>query len=523
MRGEMHLYLDGLNEMGAQGSQKAKELRDWLESDNSPKHIVVTCREADYINDLHLGIPVVAIEEMDKSLVYELAQQYLQNDAARFLAKVLHTWEYLPSERQLFHLASNPFRLMALMFVFRISPEGDLPRNNGALMRKLAQVLWKRERQIQTPGWISFEEMEKKFGKLAFDMINEDRPTEVSERFALKRLENVQLLNAGRSANLIVTKNHQVHFYHQLIQEYFAAIWIMHLGVDGQVQPFERFIGGRVPNKFDQVFIALTGIVENRDATVSYIATQDVYLATACIGSGVEISEENRSQIITEAMTHNDEWIRCNAIKVLREIADPLTIPLLINALNDNGRDLRPGGDYVMSEAEKSLERIGQATVPYLIEALNNENAWIRGRAVRLLGKFQVKGISSKIIALLGDRENIQFGMPQFVYDVAVDALIQIGDTDTVSLLMNILNDVNPLIRWNAVRTLGQFSDPITIPILIAKLSDKSKPDVATYYESLYGSLYICDAAAAALEHIGIPEALEAVERWRREQNNSQD
>jgi hypothetical protein len=88
-RGEIHLYLDGLNEMGGQGSQKAKELRRWLEMDNSPKYTVVTCREANYTSDMNIGIPEVTIEEMDENLVRELARHYLQNDAERFLVKVL--------------------------------------------------------------------------------------------------------------------------------------------------------------------------------------------------------------------------------------------------------------------------------------------------------------------------------------------------------------------------------------------------------------------------------------------------
>ena len=514
-RGEMHLYLDGLNEMGAQGSQKAKELRSWLETDNSPKYIVVTCREANYTSDIKLGIPEVTIEEMDENLVRELAQHYLQNDAERFLVKILPEWKEELRERQLFRLASNPFRLTALIVVFGASPDGDLPGNNGALMRKLTQALWSWERQKQMPGWIPLEGMEQKFAKLAFDMINEDKPIDVSMAYALARVDDERLVRIGRDANLVEIHNDELRFYHQLLQEYFAAIWIRNLGIDGQVPPYNRYIGGRIPSKFDQVLIALCGIANDPDAIVSYIATQDVYLATACLGSGIKVSEKTRLKVIEESMTHSDEWIRCNAIKVLREIADPLTIPFLINALSDAGRDLRPGGDYVMQEAEESLEKFGQESIPYLIQALNNPNGWIRGRTVRLLGKLHVKGVSSKIIALLSDRENIQFGVPQFVCDVAVDALGQIGDEDTVSLLINMLNEPNPLIRWNVVRTLGQISDPKATSGLIERLSDTSTPYLETYYQGLYGSLYICDSAANALENIGTPEALEAVKRWR--------
>jgi hypothetical protein len=149
-RGEIHLYLDGLNEMGAHSSRKVNELREWLRKDNSPKYISITCREGDYGGDL--GLPIVVIETMNKHHIRTFASKYLGEYAPYFLLNVLPKNTVEDNQRHLFHLACNPFFLTALMIVYRNSPNGELPLNNGELMRALVKALWERERQKQTSG-----------------------------------------------------------------------------------------------------------------------------------------------------------------------------------------------------------------------------------------------------------------------------------------------------------------------------------------------------------------------------------
>jgi len=50
-RGDVLLYLDGLNEMGSSRSANVKKLRSWL-SQNSTSHVVITCRAEDYEEQL---------------------------------------------------------------------------------------------------------------------------------------------------------------------------------------------------------------------------------------------------------------------------------------------------------------------------------------------------------------------------------------------------------------------------------------------------------------------------------------
>jgi hypothetical protein len=46
--GEVVLFLDGLNELGAQGVVRARQLRQWFDSPGSPARAVITCRLHDY-------------------------------------------------------------------------------------------------------------------------------------------------------------------------------------------------------------------------------------------------------------------------------------------------------------------------------------------------------------------------------------------------------------------------------------------------------------------------------------------
>ena len=71
------------------------------------------------------------------------------------------------------------------------------------------------------------------------------------------------------------------------------------------------------------------------------------------------------------------------------------------------------------------------------------------------------------------------------------------------------LDDDDFDVRWVTIETLGKIGDPRAIPCLIDKLQDTRKPALEDQR--------MCDFAAEALEKIGTPEALAAVNQWREE------
>ncbi|RMG78659.1 MAG: TIR domain-containing protein, partial [Chloroflexi bacterium] len=78
--GNVWLYLDGLNEMGAKGSEKAAKLRNWLKAANAPQHVIVTCRKDDYNEALDLQQDTVLVKPLEDEQISAFAARYLPED-----------------------------------------------------------------------------------------------------------------------------------------------------------------------------------------------------------------------------------------------------------------------------------------------------------------------------------------------------------------------------------------------------------------------------------------------------------
>lgn len=586
-RGEMHLFLDGLNEMGASGPTKAKKLRRWLRNDRSPENMIVTCRKADYINDLDIDLPFVLIEEMDEQLVQEFVAQYLGTSESIFLTKVLPDQTGNNESGHLFALARNPFMLVSLMVIYSSSTTGDLPRNNGELFQQLVKVLWERELIRNTTGWTPFDNMRANLSRLAFTMINEEKPSDVPISYVLNHVEDPRLLEAARSANLLVINNSEMRFYHQLIQEYFAAEQIKIIGLPHVFKEPSFDHRGRIGQKWDQVIIALSGITANKDAFLDELISKDPFLAAMCVESGVKLSlwaQDKLEETLISELSHSNVNKRLAAAKALEQInwqpqdfqtevlyriascdwigcvelgAD--AIPFLITTTKDADEGVRQGALWAIEIIEDALDAVELWTL---------KDMWIVGETyefrdiddlVRWVAK-QKEGVWAKGFsrAIPSYRENelieedleLDNGVEKLINDlyhadknVRLRSILYLGKlskTEAVSHLLRILNvetsdniilatiwalgeigvieavpdlterlaHENCNIRWFSANSLGKIRDTSAIPGLIKCLEDNEKP--------LQADRRVSEVAAEALEKIGTPEAIIAVENWRR-------
>jgi TIR domain/NACHT domain len=288
--GDAALYLDGLNEMGATGAKKAEKLREWIHDDlRGPMRVIVTCRQDDYVGGFDLNLPVVVAEPLDATRIRQIARNFLEDDAQSFLARVFEQGE----NGGLANLAANPYLLTAMMVIHRSSEE--LPRNKGSLFLALSTYLWNRERLRSTPGWRPYAEAEPRFAQLAFAMIDEGMPIDIPSDVAVEHLGNHELVTLGVSASLLRTSGERIRFYHQLIQESFAAAELQRRGAWDRIRPpwfsgssfFHSRPTGRDAGKWDEVAIAACGIASaDADTIVRRIAARDPYLALMCIEAG---------------------------------------------------------------------------------------------------------------------------------------------------------------------------------------------------------------------------------------------
>lgn len=524
-RGDVLLYLDGLNEMGAKGPERARQLRAWLHTRGAPRNVIVTCREGDYAGDLELGLPTVIVEQMDEDHIRQFVTNYLGDRARPFLNRILPGNEELREDtRHLFLLARNPYLLSALIYVYDNSPQGDLPGNPGLLIKRLVMTLWERERAHQTRGWRPFEEMEAAFSRLAFAMVDEELPISVPVDYALGHLESAELLHAGHSASFVEVRNNEVHFYHQLVQEYFAAVRLAQVGMRDRlpIQPltepppslwsslrflwavkFSRkpwsdlekylasFMSGR---KWHEVVVALCGILPNADGILAHVlAANDFTLAGRCISSGGNISEAARKDAVRQLLDAlprrkgegRDETSnrRHDVAEALGEIGDADAVPGLLDAFNEK--------DAAVSQEpiEDALVKIGgDVVLAGLFDIIRQRSSPRWGGAAMTLGKMRVESAVPFLLEALSDRNwSGRWAAP--------GALGKIRNTEAMSGLIDALRDRNCDLRDSIAYVLSEIGDPIAVPALLEALSDTSNTS--------WGR----SSAAAALERIGAPAA----------------
>ncbi|MCB9454531.1 MAG: HEAT repeat domain-containing protein [Anaerolineaceae bacterium] len=442
-QGDILLFLDGLNEMGTAGQSKVAKIREWLGSQPDIRAII-TCRTGDYTGELELNLPAVVAEPMTSAQIRAFAQNYLGNDARSFLEQLMVEGQ---DERDLARLAETPYLLSALIAIFR--DRGFLPRNTGLLLRSLAQVIWEQPVLQQMPGWIPFADLEVMLARLAYTMIRQGRPVDVSQRWALRQLSGkswwqkadtimMDVLWIAHHAHLVEIRGRQVRFYHRLIQEYFAAAYLRENGAK-PVLARPDFYLGRVAGKWDQTIIALCGIVEDAERVVCEVLSYDPWLALDCIRSGIQVSSGCYGDLLSELFSRllSMDWpVRRAVVWALGQIGDPAAIPVLVmNGLLDTDWPVR-------CAAATALGKIGVAdVVSGLIEALQDQNHNVREAAADALAQVGSPAVPA-LIEKLNDT-HYPSRSEQRICDYAATTLKQIATPEALHALAS---------RWQTTR-----------------------------------------------------------------------
>ena len=107
------------------------------------------------------------------------------------------------------------------------------------------------------------------------------------------------------------------------------------------------------------------------------------------------------------------------------------------------------------------------ASLPYLLTALRDEDKYVRQCAALGLRKNPKTASVSDLMVALKDEDHL-------VVELAADALTEIGE-EAVPGLMKILENGNPKARLEAVRALAEIGDQKSIPVLFSLLDDDSQ------------------------------------------------
>ncbi len=237
--GRLCLLLDALNEMPAKEyAHRAAALRDFIDRWQSQgNRFVVTCRVLDYGEELH-GLQRVEVQPFSDGQIQSLLQKVLNQHWQRM-------WDALvagnDAAHQLLKMARNPYVLTMMVTEF-IRRQGRLSHNRAKLMDSFTQTLWRRAQKKCPPGdWLAVPIQREALAQLAFEMQQRDGFGTTVETEAVKAVMPSQVqpdpkwpprpapadqvLKLAASANIIEmpVDRSTVRFYHQLLQEYFAA------------------------------------------------------------------------------------------------------------------------------------------------------------------------------------------------------------------------------------------------------------------------------------------------------------
>jgi formylglycine-generating enzyme required for sulfatase activity len=256
--GRVLLLLDALNEMPHRGEEDYAELlglwRDFTgEVARNGNRIVYSCRSLDYsapLSNKDLPIPQVNIQPMSDEQIQEFLRVYLP-------AAHREVWQQLAGTPHV-ELYRTPYLLTLLIgqignqstiptgraslftgyvrqMLFREIQAGGKPFTPGGIVDqrdtlRLNQKTWRSEFDLPDSGSPFFERL----STLAFNMQHKGVEAE-SAQIRISRQDATEAIDHGQSSEMIIAalrmniieedlrKDDDLAFYHQLLQEYFAA------------------------------------------------------------------------------------------------------------------------------------------------------------------------------------------------------------------------------------------------------------------------------------------------------------
>jgi len=203
--------------------------------------------------------------------------------------------------------------------------------------------------------------------------------------------------------------------------------------------------------------------------------SEDIKIA-ACYALG-RIKAESAKPKLVELFKKQD-------LKLDSNFTDALIMTLYdINAPDILDTAITAGKDSTTSKMirERLIIYIGYtgsvAQKDFLVELFKNdeEETLLRSYAIKSISKLKMKEAAPDIKALINEIDSYPFNKKKKYYDLymhAVAALVDMGDTDSIGLLMNSLRSDNTSVRLKALNLIKEFNDERTIDILKYKMKN---------------------------------------------------
>jgi formylglycine-generating enzyme required for sulfatase activity len=235
--GRLFFLFDALNEMPVEGyRERSAALRNFIDQKSAQgNRFLVTCRILDYGEELS-GLQRVEVQPLGDDQI----QQFLQNELPENWRALWQTLRSDDSQHRLLEMARNPYLLTVMVDVFE--EDGELSQNRADLMRRFTHIMLEWARAKCPPDqWLDadlqFEalsvmayEMQARSGfgtKVKTEQVKAVMPhhLQLDPNWPPQSAPSEQILNLAANAHIVEMPVDRltVRFYHQLLQEYFAA------------------------------------------------------------------------------------------------------------------------------------------------------------------------------------------------------------------------------------------------------------------------------------------------------------
>jgi formylglycine-generating enzyme required for sulfatase activity len=406
--GRLVLLLDGLNEMPqADYERRVERVQEALDH-HLHGMVVVTCRAIDYgasqeglqqvwaspldIDRIRCFLHNYLGETAGEKLFWELCGGEVQEGWNDWLASfemlfeslrpypritgiLRHSeykekfWEILWREPpKLLSLMCNPYMLLMTSQVYA-ALGGALPANRGRMFAAFVDTLLAREKERCTEAdWIEAELQKGGLAALAYAMQTKDggQGTTVKRKWALERLckavpdcDVERLLHLASSASLLDASGTTVRFYHQLLQEYFAARELGRRVGAGESLALYWPEEWWESSGWEDTFILLAGMEMDASSLLISLAQVNPLVAARCLlEGGAEANEAARSTvietlIITIGVEESPPTARVQAGDALGMLGDPRPgVGLRDDGLPDIAWCAVPAGPFLMGSSD---------------------------------------------------------------------------------------------------------------------------------------------------------------------------
>jgi len=493
--GRALLLLDGLDELGREREIKNEKgevegkydprLR-FLENLPSNNHILLTSRIQEY-------------EEIGRKAAFNgaIRLQPLDDEQMRdYLRDQRELLELVEGDKQLRELTRTPLLMSIFAYAY-----GDLSESERQQLTELTDARDLRDKifmqyidqryeherakvSVELP--LTLDYLKDKLSVIAMDSIAHDWSQDnLRIRWFGNDTDKQLLVDVAIRLKLLSKRDDgTLSFIHILLRDTLAFTQILRI----------------LQENNNEKVTAILALKKNPDGRtvnllIAYLNDRDYEFVQLLKDTLVETGKSAVEPLI-DALGKSKYGERRRIIQILGRIGDTAAVEPLIAALNENNWEIQ-------ASAALALGRIGDSRATnHLINALNHYQPDVRTRAVEALSEMRsISAVAALINMLTDDEEGLEVDVP--ISWLAEEALNEIGVPAIAPLILT-LRDANTTLSRRISKVLAKIGNS-AVGALVFALNDEKK--------------IVQNSAIDALIEIGTPEALEAVRKWRENED----